>query len=177
MWFVLHPRSPGHAVPYALLDLEHSLLYSIQRTKCIDGHAVPYALLNSEHTLLYSIQRTKCIDGHAHAGDCAPPAHSAHLGTRTHLHMALTRAWRSPTHGVHPRMVLTHAWCSPAHGAQPGQALTSKWRSPSQVFALHPGMVLTDVTRSLPYLVRKGNELIMGLLLLTPAEGEAQHQT
>jgi len=41
----------------------------------------------------------------------------------------------------------------------------------TQVFALHPGMVLTDVTRSLPYLMRKGNEYIMGLLLLTPSEG------
>jgi len=49
--------------------------------------------------------------------------------------------------------------------------LQKKGLSGIHVFALHPGMVLTDVTRSLPYLVRKGNEYIMGLLLLTPSEG------
>jgi len=37
--------------------------------------------------------------------------------------------------------------------------------------ALHPGMVLTEVTRSLPWLIRMGNKYIMGAMLLTPIEG------
>jgi hypothetical protein len=37
-------------------------------------------------------------------------------------------------------------------------------------------MVLTEVTRTLPHLVQKANKLIMGLLLLTPSEGEAAHE-
>ena len=45
-------------------------------------------------------------------------------------------------------------------------------RSSVQVFAVHPGMVLTDVVRSLPWFVRKAYNLIMGLLLITARQGE-----
>ncbi|KAL6752312.1 hypothetical protein V8C86DRAFT_2758173 [Haematococcus lacustris] len=40
-----------------------------------------------------------------------------------------------------------------------------------QVFAVHPGMVLTEVTRTLPPVIQAANKRIMGLLLLSPAEG------
>ena len=42
-----------------------------------------------------------------------------------------------------------------------------------QVMAVHPGMVLTDVVRTLPPLIRRAYVAIMPLLLLTPAEGGA----
>jgi hypothetical protein len=41
-----------------------------------------------------------------------------------------------------------------------------------QFFAVHPGMVLTDVVRSLPAPVVKAYRAVMRLLLLTPTEGE-----
>ncbi|KAJ9509232.1 hypothetical protein QJQ45_001684 [Haematococcus lacustris] len=48
-----------------------------------------------------------------------------------------------------------------------------------QVFAVHPGMVLTEVTRTLPPVIQAANKRIMGLLLLSPAEApqeaEATH--
>lgn len=41
-----------------------------------------------------------------------------------------------------------------------------------QVLAVHPGMVLTEVTRGLPYVIRVAQKVILGTLLLTPAQGE-----
>lgn len=40
-----------------------------------------------------------------------------------------------------------------------------------QVFAVHPGMVLTNVARTLPQYVQRLYRLLMGLILLTPAQG------
>ena len=41
-----------------------------------------------------------------------------------------------------------------------------------QAFALHPGMVMTDVTRTLPRWVQYGHRVVLSLWLLTPIEGE-----
>ena len=40
-----------------------------------------------------------------------------------------------------------------------------------QTFAVHPGMVLTNVTRTLPQFVQKAYRAIMGFILLTPSQG------
>ena len=42
-----------------------------------------------------------------------------------------------------------------------------------QVFAVHPGMVLTEVVRTLPPAIRYAYKMIMQLILLTPAQGES----
>lgn len=42
---------------------------------------------------------------------------------------------------------------------------------PPQVFAVHPGMVLTNVVRSLPVFVQKAYIFVFSLILLTPSEG------
>jgi hypothetical protein len=41
----------------------------------------------------------------------------------------------------------------------------------TQVLAVHPGMVMTDVVRTLPRWMQAAHRLIMGLILLTPTEG------
>ena len=43
--------------------------------------------------------------------------------------------------------------------------------SPVAAFAVHPGMVATDVVRSLPPLVQAAYRLLLGRLLLSPAQG------
>ena len=54
----------------------------------------------------------------------------------------------------------------------PGMVLTNIYIFPStvQVFAVHPGMVLTNISRTLPAWVQRLYFLVMGRILLTPSQ-------
>eukprot|EP00201_Polytomella_parva_P012803 CAMPEP_0175062332 /NCGR_PEP_ID=MMETSP0052_2-20121109/14111_1 /TAXON_ID=51329 ORGANISM="Polytomella parva, Strain SAG 63-3" /NCGR_SAMPLE_ID=MMETSP0052_2 /ASSEMBLY_ACC=CAM_ASM_000194 /LENGTH=329 /DNA_ID=CAMNT_0016328345 /DNA_START=95 /DNA_END=1084 /DNA_ORIENTATION=- len=51
------------------------------------------------------------------------------------------------------------------------QKATNPTKEKIEVFAVHPGMVLTDVVRSLPVLIQKAYKLLLCTLLLSPRQG------